>query len=48
MTQISMVTPGLKVKHAHALKRTVKIWARRNGRLVPTDFKILELWEERR
>ena len=48
LTQISMVTLGTEVKHLHTLKGTMEILARRGTRVIVTDFRVVELWEEGR
>lgn len=48
LTEISMATLGTEVKHLHTLTGTMEILARRGSRVIVTDFRVVELWEEGR
>lgn len=48
LTPISVVTFGTGVKHQHTLKGTMETLARRGSRVIVTDFRVVELWEEGR
>lgn len=48
LTEISMATLGTEVKHLHTLTGTMEILARRGSKVIVTDFRVVELWEEGR